>query len=155
MTKNLPRLNVLLIEDSETQSIKAKAVLGDYCEIDHVTSLDECHDVGRADVALLDLNLPTSLGVDTVKRFRAGFPDVPIVVLSAIDDPSIEAECIASGAHAFFHKSQLEAEPIIRSMRAAIIAKMKEPRHSEHLRSIGEIKALTEGILNRIDRLKR
>ena len=40
------------------------------------------------DFALLDLGLPGHAALDTLRRFRWKFTDVPVVVLSAIDDPA-------------------------------------------------------------------
>jgi DNA-binding NarL/FixJ family response regulator len=39
------------------------------------------------DFALLDLGLPGHAGLETLRRFRWKFTNVPLVILSAIDDP--------------------------------------------------------------------
>ena len=38
--------------------------------------------------ALLDLGLPGHAGLETLRRFRWKFSNVPVVILSAIDDPA-------------------------------------------------------------------
>jgi DNA-binding NarL/FixJ family response regulator len=40
------------------------------------------------DFALLDLGLPGHAGLETLRRFRWKFSNVPVVILSAIDDPA-------------------------------------------------------------------
>jgi DNA-binding NarL/FixJ family response regulator len=41
------------------------------------------------DFALLDLGLPGHAGLETLRRFRWKFTNVPLVILSAIDDPAL------------------------------------------------------------------
>ena len=38
-------------------------------------------------MVLLDLGLTSTSGLDTLDRFRAGVPDVPVVVLSGDQEP--------------------------------------------------------------------
>jgi DNA-binding NarL/FixJ family response regulator len=40
------------------------------------------------DFALLDLGLPGHAGLETLRRFRWKFTNVPLVILSVIDDPA-------------------------------------------------------------------
>ena len=40
------------------------------------------------DFALLDLGLPGHAGLETLRRFRWKFSNVPVVILSAIEDPA-------------------------------------------------------------------
>ena len=46
----------------------------------------------RFDVALLDLTLPDSRGLETIERLAEFAPDLPIVVLTGIDDARIVPE---------------------------------------------------------------
>lgn len=52
---------------------------------------------------LLDLILPNGQGRDVVIRFRRGFPQIPIVVLTGATDINPE-DIILAGAHDFLHK---------------------------------------------------
>ena len=42
---------------------------------------------GEPDLALLDLSLPGQTGLDALRRFRGKFPDMPVVIVSASEDP--------------------------------------------------------------------
>jgi DNA-binding NarL/FixJ family response regulator len=68
------------------------------------------------DLALLDLNLPGHNGLDTLRRFRWKFPDVPVVVVSATDDEKSMRAALGHGAVAFFPKS-LSAEGLVEGLK--------------------------------------
>ena len=55
---------------------------------------------GRAapDVILLDLSLPDSAGLATVRAMRAAVPDAPIVVLTGQDEKALVVAALESGA---------------------------------------------------------
>jgi DNA-binding response OmpR family regulator len=56
------------------------------------------------DIILLDLNLPDSQGVETVRTMVREFPNKPIVVYSGVDEGSTEGECIYAGAQDYLRK---------------------------------------------------
>lgn len=57
------------------------------------------------DLVLLDLNMPDSRGLSGLARLRAEFPAVPVVVVSALDDPSIIRRSLGMGASGYVPKS--------------------------------------------------
>lgn len=63
------------------------------------------NDVQEIDLILLDLNLPGMNGSDGLGRFRKLRPDIPIVILSASDDPKIIRRTLDMGAMGFITKS--------------------------------------------------
>jgi len=56
------------------------------------------------DLVLLDLKMPDSGGVDTVKLFHSSYPDIPIVVVSGTDYRSDIEHTMNSGAMGFISK---------------------------------------------------
>ncbi|SFX43823.1 diguanylate cyclase [Marinospirillum alkaliphilum] len=58
----------------------------------------------QPDVILLDLNLPDSTGTQTVLRCRELIPDVPIVVLTGLDDLDATRLAIEAGAEDYLSK---------------------------------------------------
>lgn len=71
---------------------------------------------GKPDLVLLDLNLPDVSGLEGVTALRSRLPEVPIVVISAMDDPDRLRELEQSGIRRFVSKSARPAE-IIESIR--------------------------------------
>lgn len=57
------------------------------------------------DLVLLDLNLPGRSGIPALKLWRSRFPAVPVVVLSAADDPQTVLAAIHAGAAGYIPKS--------------------------------------------------
>lgn len=61
------------------------------------------------DLALVDLHMPGTEGASTVARWRREHPALPLVILSAIEDPHLVRELIALGVSGFVPKSDAAA----------------------------------------------
>ena len=72
------------------------------------------------DVVLLDLHLPDSQGLDTFIRFHAQNPDLPVVVLTGLDDDRIAVKAVKEGAQDFLTKGQINATGLTRILRYAV-----------------------------------
>jgi DNA-binding NarL/FixJ family response regulator len=57
------------------------------------------------DLMILDLQMPGYQGIDSVRTVRARRPDLPVLVLSGNEDPSVVRACIDLGACGFVPKS--------------------------------------------------
>jgi glutamate dehydrogenase (NAD(P)+) len=75
---------------------------------------------GGIDVVLLDLLLPDSQELDTFVRVHSAAPDVPIVVVTSLDDTRIGARAVDAGAQDYLVKGRIDGPRLIRSMRYAI-----------------------------------
>lgn len=119
-------VKILLIEDSadfalfvETHLKKADA---NSYRLSHVTRLsDGLRLLSREhfDAVLLDLGLPDSQGLDTLRLLQATGFDVPVIVLSGVNDEELSLTAVEHGAHDFLEKSQLTATSLVRSLRYA------------------------------------
>ncbi|HOI12981.1 MAG TPA: PAS domain S-box protein [Methanoculleus sp.] len=74
---------------------------------------------GRIDLILLDLNLPDSQGIDTVTTVERHAPEVPIVVLTGLDDEETGLAALQEGAQDYLVKSRLTDWSFMRSIRYA------------------------------------
>lgn len=77
-------------------------------------------DSGDVDLILLDLTMPGVRGFSGLMYLRAQYPSVPVVVVSANDDPSVIRRCMDFGASGFIPKT-LDID----GMRKAIAAVLK------------------------------
>jgi DNA-binding NarL/FixJ family response regulator len=68
-----------------------------------------------ADLILLDLNMPGMQGFSGLTYLRASYPEVPVLVVSANEDPQVVRRCMDFGAAGFLPKTQG-----IEAMREAI-----------------------------------
>jgi DNA-binding NarL/FixJ family response regulator len=70
---------------------------------------------GEVDLILLDLSMPGVRGFSGLMYLRAQYPSVPVVVVSANDDPAVICRCLDFGASGFIPKTLG-----VDSMRAAV-----------------------------------
>ena len=114
---NSPIMRVLQVEDDALDAMIVDRVLrrelqGGYT-LDQVGSLDEALqrlEVERYDAILLDLALPDSVGVETLKKISTRHHSIPILVLSGDEDPVRVTEALGAGAEEFLFKSRLDGE---------------------------------------------
>ncbi len=78
------------------------------------------------DVVLLDLSLPDSNGLETLHNLVSARKDLPIVVLTGIEDITFAIEALRVGAHDYIVKSRLSADALTRSINLAIAAKQRQ-----------------------------
>lgn len=72
------------------------------------------------EVILLDLSLPDATGSEGVKALLAIVPEVPIVILTGLDDPSRAAEALRMGSEDYLIKGQINALMIERAISHSI-----------------------------------
>lgn len=111
-------LNILLVDDHALfregmrfvlQRLDASAVniheagrLGD--AVDLATQYRD-----ELDLALLDINMPGSDGLESVNAFHLEFPDIPIVIVSGDDDVSQMEQVMQDGAMGYISKDSTSA----------------------------------------------
>jgi two-component system, cell cycle sensor histidine kinase and response regulator CckA len=92
------------------------------CMIDAEKYLAEC----PVDIILLDLGLPDAQGLDAVRRARAVAPNIPLVVLTGLDDESVAVQALQQGAQDYLIKGRIDAHGLLRALRYAIERKTME-----------------------------
>jgi PAS domain S-box-containing protein len=78
------------------------------------------------DATLLDLTLPDSSGLETIRHVNRACPYMPIVVLTGIEDEEMGVESVRSGAQDYLIKGQADGRLISRAVRYAIERKQAE-----------------------------
>jgi signal transduction histidine kinase len=111
----------------------------------------------RVEVILLDLGLPDSQGLETLKRVYTQVPDLPIVVLTGLNDEMIGVQAVNEGAQDYLIKGQVDTHLLRRAIRYAIERKQAEEKErrlqlqldlSNRLASLG---LMVEGIAHEIN----
>jgi PAS domain S-box-containing protein len=76
---------------------------------------------GGIDLVLLDLGLPESVGLETLRRLRDKAAHLPaVVVMSSLADEAIAVQAVMEGAQDYLVKGQVDGRLLIRSIRYAI-----------------------------------
>jgi diguanylate cyclase (GGDEF)-like protein len=99
---------------------------------------------GGIDLILLDLSLPDSQGIVTFERTHAFAPEVPVVVLTEVDDEEVGLNTVRGGAQDYLIKGKVGPDLLQRSIRYAV----ERHRLTWALRSLSLIDDLT-GLYNR------
>jgi DNA-binding response OmpR family regulator len=117
---------VLLVEDNPADARLIQEMLADAgsgMDIEWVEEL--CPALHRlssnaTDVVLLDLSLPDSRGLDTFLKVREKTPEVPVVLLTGLDDEQVALQAVQNGAQDYLVKGRVDGDSLLRSIRYAI-----------------------------------
>ena len=93
---------------------------------------------GGLDLVLLDLFLPDSGGLATLKRVQEAAPQVPVVVLTGFNDREAAVRSLQEGAQDFLLKDEMNGDLLDRSVRYAIerfrlLSKLREREERYYL----------------------
>lgn len=116
--KRLQCIRLLLVEDSRSEAtvIRRSLMAGKSAyEITGVETLIEALaqiEGNSFNLILLDLTLPDSFGLTTLKHIVAAAPDVPVVVLTGHEDDGIGLACIKAGAQDYLCKAQMTPDTL-------------------------------------------
>jgi two-component system, cell cycle response regulator len=119
-------IRLLLVEDNPgdarlfAETIKEARAF--QFELAHRSSVDQALAFlaqNRPDMIVLDLGLPDAGGVDAVRNIQLAAPDIPLVVLTGLDDEASAVQALHAGAQDYLVKGQLSTSLLVRALRYA------------------------------------
>jgi sigma-B regulation protein RsbU (phosphoserine phosphatase) len=123
----IKNIKILLVEDNSDDVFFLRMVLqkvtGTHFQLEPVKSLAagiSRLEQGGIDVVLLDLTLPDSAGMETFHAIKAKSHDVPIIVLSGLDDETLAVNAVHAGAEDYLVKGGVDSQLITRAIIYAI-----------------------------------
>lgn len=150
-------LRVLLFEDNAMDAALIKRFLrtvgvpaGQIHLADTIPSALQILTRERVDLCLTDYHLRPHTGFDLMEEARRSDVDVPFIVVTALDDRSIDDGALAHGAYDFLIKGEMTVEGLERSIRYTLA---RHARESELARA-AYVDVLT-GLPNRASFLDR
>jgi len=118
-------LRALIVDDSLADGMIAAAAVARAATRPYVLqkarSLNEALELlasNGAHLVLLDLNLPDSAGLDTVRRVRAA-TGAPIIVVTVDDTPDLDESAREAGAFGVLRKGRIGVDVIAELLRRA------------------------------------
>ena len=117
-------IHVLLVEDSPTDVLLTEEALS--TNRFHIQRSQRLGDalqllgVNHFDVILLDLDLPDSQGMNTLRTLRINNPQVAIVVLSGKNDEELALQAVKEGAQDYLVKGHIQVISLQRVIRYAV-----------------------------------
>ncbi len=120
-------VHVLVVEDNTADAILLRQMFHkestrsfDLVHLKTMSAAVEHLQKGEVDIVLLDLGLPDGHGLDTIRRVKAVAPEVPVIVLTGLDDETLAAKALKEGAQDYLIKGQIENRALPRALRHAI-----------------------------------
>ena len=120
-------LRILLVEDNAGDARLLREMFSketpDSFTLTHLMRMSEAEThlaKGEVDIVLLDMGLPDGHGLNTVRRAHAAAPNVPMIVLTGLDDEQLASEAMKEGAQDYLIKGQIENRALPRALRHAI-----------------------------------
>ena len=135
-------VTVLLVEDDQGDALLIEELLSGTSEtaespgfeIVRKTDLKSAFDSlteTHIDVILLDLSLSDGQGLPLIEKLRESNPDIPLVVLTGLNDEEMAVKAVEKGAQDCIMKNDLAGRPLARSLRYAIERQRLQHRLSE------------------------
>ena len=144
-------LRSLIIEDDPTLVMLIRQILTKYSDLSHIIESAKTKEEAiqllntqHFDIAILDLNLPDSTGIDSLKSIIREAPDLVVIVLTGIDSEELGIEAMRCGAQDFLVKGNYDNSLIVRSIRHSI----ERHRLLQKLKRLAVLDELT-GLYNR------
>ena len=125
--------SILLIEDDSLEAGLIRDEIASFprtsAHVDHVQRL--AAGIGRLgevryDVVLLDLNLPDGSGIESLHKVKGAAPNVPVVILTNMEDQEAAVAMVAEGAQDYVIKRHITSELLRRSIRYAVARQAAE-----------------------------
>lgn len=126
-------IEILLVEDNPAHAdsieellIEAEQTLFTITNVQRLGSALKLLSEVNFDAILLDLSLPDSQGLDTIAQTKAKAQNIPIIVLTALNDRNNAIAALRQGAQDYLVKGKFDGELLAKSIRYAI-----ERQHTE------------------------
>jgi two-component system, cell cycle sensor histidine kinase and response regulator CckA len=151
-------LHLLLVEDDTADAYLTQATLeeaGVEAEWRHVVRLADIDfaTIGDwADCALVDLGLPDSQGLASVRKLLSHMPGLPLVVVSGNSDQTHALAAVHEGAQDYLVKGRIEPDVLARTIRYAIERKLTE-RELQKSRQMARLGQLAGGMAHHFNNL--
>lgn len=145
---NQPPTHILLVED---ESVFAE-ILGEILMAEgrgrfnvliasRLSETLELLKTSNTDLVLLDLSLPDRQGLETFAAVKRSAPDLPVIVLTGLNDEEVALQAVREGAQDYLVKGQFDGRLLSRAIQYAVERKQIERKlrqREEFFRLISE-----------------
>lgn len=147
-------ISILIVEDNTGDIILVKEYLSEkksftftLHETESLSSALELLSQHDFDIVLLDLSLPDSTGLETLRKLIAHSPEIPVIVLTGLQDEKTARLAVRYGAQDYLNKQFISPAILTRSLIYAIERKKSMQEKEELLNNLAHA-------LKKIDQLE-
>ena len=151
-------IKILLVEDNPGDARLLREALAETRSVQfdstHVDRLGEALRRLREEsfeIILLDLSLPDGQGLDTVARVHGQVPNLPIVVMTGLEDEQLAVDALREGAQDYLVKGKVDGHLLVRSIRYAIERKRAEEQIQQNLRRLRALQEIERATTSTLD----
>ncbi|HEY9790497.1 MAG TPA: response regulator [Candidatus Obscuribacterales bacterium] len=105
------------------------------------------------DIVLMELSQVDSSGIESLEKVKVQCPDLPLVVITAIDDIPLAVETINSGAEDYLLKGTVNDDLLLQRLRFAIERNRKRKRSNQKLERL--VQERTEKLMRSNEELRQ
>jgi signal transduction histidine kinase len=151
-------ITTLLVEDNPGDARLVRELLAEASADDPALAFDMIH-VTRLDqalralaerafqVVLLDLGLPDSQGLDTLRRTLGAAPAAAVLVLSGLGDRELTSEAVKAGAQDYLVKGRVDEYSLPRAIHYALERKRAEEALRHYIERLKNLHKIDQAIL--------
>jgi signal transduction histidine kinase len=132
-------VKILYVEDDSAEVFILKENLSqapdfqfDFTHCSDLTSAFETLKTTSFDIVLLDLGLPESSGIETLRKFLSVHDQTAVVVVTGLDDFETSITAIETGAQDYIIKGQYQPFMIVKTIKFAIERKKMQEVSKKH-----------------------
>jgi len=148
-------IRILLVEDDDRDAELVHTLTSDIGDMriqikhaDRLTAAIELLQQERFDLVLSDLGLPDSRGIETFVRLNTICPDIPIVLMTGVDDKEMAAAVVRSGAQDYVVKGEIDGALLYKTILYAIERHKMRRDLQDNLRKMKKLQRERENILS-------
>ncbi len=135
LSLNTGLLNILLVEDNPGDVFLISEMLHDSLSgvvkiytADRTTEAIHMLHTCDIDLALVDLSLPDSLGIESFLKIKQLTKNIPVIILTGLSDSDIAIQTLKEGAQDYLIKGEFKSDILIKSIQYSIERKSVEKR---------------------------
>ena len=127
------QIDILLVEDNPADIFVLKKMLNaSPLRINTLYTTDKIMDAHKAlqaqhfHITLLDLSLPDSFGLQTYLGIKPSVQEIPVIILTGLNDASIALEALKEGAQDYLVKGKFNSDLLSRAIQYSLERKKAE-----------------------------
>jgi signal transduction histidine kinase len=154
------QIDILIVEDNPADIFVLKKMLNASAlqintmfTTNKVLEAQEALKTQHFHIALLDLSLPDSFGIETYLGIKPSVKQIPVIILTGLNDAGIALEALKQGAQDYLVKGKFNSDLLTRAIQYSLERKKSEEAMQQKLKEQqqAEQKKITAAVLKALE----